>query len=210
MPRIAPFEAHPHRYEAWFDRHTPAYLSELLAMRAFVPWFGRGLEIGVGSARFAGPLGIAVGVDPSPAMLSLATARGVKAVQGTAESLPFTSASFDFAVIVTTLCFVDSPARMLTEANRVLRDDGRVVIGFIDRNSPMGRDYLAHQDQNVFYREATFYSAGQVERLLNQSGFSVHAWGQTLSRPLPETLDIEPLQPGHGRCAFIVVTGHKR
>jgi hypothetical protein len=64
MPRTAPFEACAPRYEAWLERHQAAYLSELLALRAFLPWSGQGLEIGVGSARFAAPLSIAVGIDP--------------------------------------------------------------------------------------------------------------------------------------------------
>jgi hypothetical protein len=55
MPRIEPFEAHAERYEAWFERHPAAYASELLALRPFVPLSGRGLEIGVGSGRFAAP-----------------------------------------------------------------------------------------------------------------------------------------------------------
>ena len=45
MPRIAAFEAHSERYEAWFARNEAAYLSELLAVRVFLPWSGRGLEI---------------------------------------------------------------------------------------------------------------------------------------------------------------------
>lgn len=209
MPRITAFEAHSERYEAWFARHEAAYLSELLAVRAFLPWSGRGLEIGVGSARFAAPLGIQVGVDPSPAMLDLAAARGVEVVAGTAEQLPFPPASFDYALVVTTLCFVDSPAQMLAEAHRVLRPNGLLVIGFIDRDSPLGRDYLAHQAESVFYREATFYSAGDVERLLGEAGFTIRAWGQTLSRSLAETREIEPLQPGRGRCSFVVVSACK-
>jgi SAM-dependent methyltransferase len=209
MPRVAPFDAHWGRYEAWFQRHEAAYLSELLALRAFVPWSGPGVEIGVGSGRFAAPLGIRVGVDPSPRMLAIAAARGIEAVEGVAEDLPFATASFDFALVVTTICFVDSPERMLAEAYRVLRPGGLVVIGFIDRRSPIGKDYLAHQAENVFYREATFYSAEDVERLLGRAGFAVSAWGQTLSRPLEEIRDVEPLQPGRGRCAFVVVSARK-
>jgi SAM-dependent methyltransferase len=209
MPRIGAFEAHSPRYEAWFARHEAAYLSELLAVRAFLPWSGRGLEIGVGSARFAAPLGIQVGVDPSPAMLDLAAARGVEVVAGTAEHLPFPPASFDYALVVTTLCFVDSPAQILAEAHRVLRPNGLLVIGFIDRDSPLGRGYLAHQAESVFYREATFYSAGDVEQLLGEAGFTIRAWGQTLSRSLAETREIEPLQPGRGRCSFVVVSACK-
>ena len=55
MPRVAPFDAYWSRYEAGFQNHEAAYLSELLALRAFVPWWGLGVEIGVGSGRFAAP-----------------------------------------------------------------------------------------------------------------------------------------------------------
>ena len=65
MPRTAPFEKYHDRYEQWFEEHRTAYVSELLALRPFVPWEGRGLEIGVGTARFAAPLGVQCGIDPS-------------------------------------------------------------------------------------------------------------------------------------------------
>jgi len=173
VPRDAPFEAHHQRYEAWFDKHQAAYLSELLALRPFIPWEGRGIEIGVGSGRFAGPLGIQVGVDPSAAMLVHATTRGIEVVEGVAEDLPFSDDSFDYALVVTTICFVDSPEEMLTEARRVLKPGGRLVIGFIDRESVLGQNYLAHQAESEFYREAIFYSADDVEQLLLKTGFSI-------------------------------------
>lgn len=205
MPKIVPFEDHHLRYEAWFEKHEAVYISELLALRPFVPWEGRGIEIGVGSARFAAPLGIEVGVDPSPKMLVHAAARGIEAVQGVAENLPFTADSFDYALVVTTICFVDSPVSMLIEAHRILKPGGCLVIGFIDRNSAIGQHYLDHQSESVFYREATFFSADEVEQLLRQRGFSISGWGQTLSQPLPETREIEALRSGRGQCAFVVV-----
>lgn len=205
MPRTAAFDAHSSRYEAWFDNHAAAYVSELLALRAFVPWTGVGIEIGVGSGRFAAPLGIRFGIDPSPRMLALAAARGIAVVAGVAEALPFAPASVDHALVVTTICFVDSPARMLAEARRVLRPGGSLVIGFVDRQSPIGQDYLAHQAENVFYREAKLYSAADVERLVTDAGFTIDGWGQTLSRPLAEIGTIEPLRPGHGRGGFVVL-----
>ena len=206
MAKAAPFEAHHRRYEAWFDRHAAAYVSELLALRPFVPLEGRGLEIGVGSGRFAAPLGVQMGVDPSPAMLAYAAARGVDVLAATAEQLPFADSGFEFATVVTTLCFVDSPERMPSEARRVLKPDGRLVIGFIDRASDMGRDYEARKGESVFYRDADFHSADEVARLLEGGGFSIEAWAQTLTRPLAETADIEPLRPGRGRGAFVVVS----
>lgn len=206
MARSEPFEQYTGRYEAWFEHHDAAYVSELLALRPFVPMQGRGLEIGVGSARFAAPLGVQVGVDPSPAMLDFARARGLDVVEGTAEALPFADDSFDHALVVTTICFVDSPAQMLAQARRTLKPAGRLVIGFIDRESPLGQDYLAHQDESAFYREASFYSADEVERLLRAAGFTITDWAQTLARPLAETREIEAVQRGRGRCAFVVVS----
>ena len=210
MPRVAPFDAHHERYEAWFDQHEPAYISELLALRPFVPWEGRGLEIGVGSGRFAAPLGVQVGLDPSPAMLAHAAARGIEVVEGTAEHLPFAACSFDHALVVTTLCFLDSPACMLAEAQRVLRPGGCLVIGFIDRDSPPGQEYLAHQSESVFYREAVFHSAHEVARLLAQAGFAIDVWVQTLASPLAGMRHIEPLRPGRGEGAFVVVAAIRK
>ena len=120
MARIAPFEIHHEQYEQWFERHSAAYISELLALRPVVPWQGRGIEIGIGTGRFAAPLGVRVGVDPSAQMLAKAARRGVEVVAGTAEALPFTAGSFDYALVVTTICFVDSPRTMMAEAHRVL------------------------------------------------------------------------------------------
>ncbi len=205
-PRIAPFDAHAERYENWFERHREAYVSELLAVRALLPWQGRGLEIGVGSGRFAAPLGIQVGIDPSPAMRGYAQARGVETLHGVAERLPFADAEFDWVLAVTTICFVQSAPAMLAEARRVLRPGGHLVIGLVDRDSPMGQHYLAHQAESVFYRPAMFFSATEVENLLQQAGFTVDQWVQTLFRPLEAITDIEALRPGHGEGGFVVVS----
>lgn len=210
MPKAGPFQAHPQRYDAWFDEHEPAYITELLALRPFVPWGGEGLEIGVGSARFAAPLGVGVGVDPAPAMLARAAERGIEPVEGIAEDLPFPAAAFDHALVVTTLCFVDSPARMVAEAHRVLHPGGRLVIGFIDRESELGRQYEARRTESVFYREARFHSAGETKRLLEEHGFAIEDWGQTLTGSLSEDGEIEPLRPGRGEGAFVVVAAARR
>ena len=205
MPRTAPFEAHHHRYDDWFVRHAAAYQSELLAVRALLPWRGLGLAIGVGTGRFAAPLGVQVGIDPAREALNYAANRGILTVQAIAEALSFSGSSFDYALSVTTICFVDDATAMLTEAYRVLKPGGELVIGFIDRTSNLGQYYLAHQAENVFYREATFYSADEVEHLLRDTGFTKPVWVQTLSKTLEETDEIEPLRAGYGQGAFVVV-----
>ncbi|QSG10618.1 SAM-dependent methyltransferase [Halapricum desulfuricans] len=100
MPKTAPFEEHTDRYEQWFETHEAAYRSELAALERLVSPAGDGIEIGVGSGRFAGPLGVDVGIDPSAAMLGRARERGIKVVRGVAESLPFDAATFDTVLIL--------------------------------------------------------------------------------------------------------------
>ena len=87
----------------------------------------------------------------------------------------------------------------------MLRPGGELVIGFIDRTSALGQHYLAHQAESVFYREAKFYSADEVQRLLRDTGFAAPIWAQTLFKPLEETREIEAVRTGRGHGAFVVV-----
>jgi SAM-dependent methyltransferase len=209
MARIAPFESHTRRYERWFAQHEAAYLSELRVLRQLLPDPGLALEIGVGTGRFAEPLGVAVGIDPSLRMLEHARQRGIGVACAIAEALPFRQGVFDHALIVTTICFVDDARAMLAEACRVLKPDGALVIGFIDRTSRLGRHYESHRRENVFYRDAVFFSADEVDRLLSETGFGERTWRQTLTRPLAETVEVEPSRPGFGDAAFVAVRAIK-
>lgn len=89
MPKAAPFEEHTERYEHWFDVHEHAYRSELEALSRLLPTPGLGIEIGVGSARFADPLGMRIGIDPIGRMLELAHERGIEVIKGVVGYLPF-------------------------------------------------------------------------------------------------------------------------
>ncbi|MGQ9425169.1 class I SAM-dependent methyltransferase [Gilvimarinus sp. F26214L] len=210
MPRSAPFESHHQHYDDWFVRNDPAYHSELLAVRAQLPWHGPGLSIGVGTGRFAAPLGVQVGIDPAHAVLRYADQRGISTVQAVAEALPFPDSVFERALCVTTICFVDDAAAMLSEARRVLKDRGVLVVGFIDRNSDLGQHYLAHQAENVFYRDSNFFAAAEVKQLLHDAGFGELRWVQTLVKPLEQTNEIECLSSGYGRGAFVAVRAERR
>ncbi len=57
-----------------------------------------------------------------------------------------------------------------------MRPGAALVVGLVDRASSLGREYVRQQDEKVFYREASFYSAAEVEALLREVGFGEFAW----------------------------------
>ncbi len=210
MPNIEPFEEHSQRYEDWFEKHPFAYRAELEAVRKLLPDQGEGFEIGVGSGRFAEPLGIRFGIEPSKKMSEIARSRGITTVEGIAEQLPLRTSLFDFALMVTTICFLDDAQAATSEASRVLKPKGSLIIGFVDRESLVGRIYQKHKEENVFYRPARFFSVSEVIRLLEETGFTDFKFTQTIFRPLPEIHQPEPVKEGHGEGSFVVIRGVKR
>ncbi len=67
-------------------------------------------------------------IDPSPAMLSFAAAKGLSTRQAAAESLPVDDDSFDAVTMISMLHHLDDSAMALAEARRVLRVGGRLAL----------------------------------------------------------------------------------
>lgn len=204
-----PFETGVARYEAWFDRHPAAYASELAAVRELWPADADALEIGAGAGHFATPLGIRTAVEPSAAMRQRAAARGIAAVDGVAERLPFPDGRFAAALMVTTICFVADPAQSLREAFRVLRPGGGLVVGFVDRASPLGQEYERNRENSLFYKTARFFDAAEVAQLLADAGFANLEYRHTLFAHPDQMQTPDPVRTGFGEGAFVAIRGRK-
>jgi SAM-dependent methyltransferase len=200
-----PFVQHAEDYDAWFERNRWAYRSELSALAEIIPE-GRGLEIGVGSGRFAAPLGIPIGLDPSLPMLRMARARGVTVVRGRAEGLPFRDGAFDFAILVTVLCFVRDPSAALKEARRVVRQGGWLLVGILDKDSSLGRKYQVKAESSLFYRRARFLSTIEVRELLEKVGCRPERTWQTIFSDPSSLTAPEEAREGHGKGLFVVIS----
>ena len=207
--KTGPFDKYANAYDAWFDKNPFAYTSELQAVAGMLPKRGLGIEIGVGTGRFAVPLGIKAGVEPSKAMGAIAQQRGIRVIRGVAESLPIADASFDFALMVTTLCFLDDVEASFRQAHRVLKEKGALILGFVDRDSHLGRSYLRRRTDSLFYREARIYGVGEVTGLLETAGFTKFVCMQTIFEEPHRMLAPDPARPGHGEGLFVVLRGTK-
>jgi len=209
MFKIDPFEKHTSEYEAWFENNRFVYESELRAIKEQLPKKGEGIEVGVGSGRFAAPLGIRLGIDPSSKMREIARTRGVVAIDGVAEKLPFDDCRFNYVLMVTTICFLDDIEAAFKQALRVLKPGGHLIIGFIDKKSPVGISYEQRKSESLFYKTATFYSVDEVNSYLQKTGFINLKFTQTLFRLLSEIENLEPIKKGYGEGSFVVVKASK-
>ena len=202
------FDRYHARYDAWYDRNRFAYLSELAALKKEVPAGGKGLEIGVGTGRFAAPLGIQYGVDPSEKMLRTARDRGIFARRSSGEDLPFDDGSFDHVALIVTLSFVRDPGRVLREAFRVLKGKGKIIIGMVDGVGFLGRYYI--RKKGVFYKNARLMGVGEVTGMLEESGFGGFSYHQTVFRLPGDMRSVHKTSPGYGRGGFVVISAVKK
>jgi ubiquinone/menaquinone biosynthesis C-methylase UbiE len=209
MAIIEPFERHYMEYENWFERNRLAYQSELAAVKEFIPDDKRGIEIGIGSGKFAAPLGIEIGIDPSPKMREMAKGYGLEVYDAVAEALPFNDSSFDFALMVTTICFVDDVRLAFKETYRVLKPSGFLIVGFIDKNSLIGKLYEKNKQKSVFYQHAHFYSTDEVISYLTREGFKDFEILQTIFHDLPQINKVEPIKRGYGKGSFVVIKARR-
>ena len=166
------FDAHAERYDRWYEDHRTIYRQELQILKQYPGAEGADLEVGVGTGRFAEPLGIRLGIDPSLPMLRMARERGVEAIRGLAEALPFRDASMGSILVMTSLCYVDDPWQAFREISRVLAPGGKVVIGFLGRGGEIAERYKNTREKGTFLAHATFYAPGEVNSLMGEAGFA--------------------------------------
>jgi len=172
-----PFDTIADAYDKWYE--TPEgeaiFQAELKCLRSLHEKSpGRWLEVGVGTGRFACSLGIAEGLDPSQRMLEIAASRGIGTHPGKAESLPFIESSFDGVLMALTLCFIAEAKQALKECLRVLRSDGRLLIGTVPADSHWGKEYIEKASKShPIYATAHFRTAAEIVELAQSAGFAL-------------------------------------
>lgn len=209
----SPFDSLATAYDAWFEEEGKLIFAiEVKALKEVLtllpkPW----LEVGVGSGRFAQALGIETGIDPSVKLLEIAKRRGITVSRARGEEQFFNRETFGTVFLIVTLCFVDSPIVVLREAHRILKPEGKIVLGLVLRESPWGKSYqIKKLEGHRFYKHATFYSYQEVKRLLMDSGFNIEKVVSTLFQKPGEVKEMEPPKNGFSIDAgFTVIVARK-
>ena len=154
------FDLYYKEYEEWFEKYDEIYEQEINTIKMLLP-DGRGMEVGIGSGRFAKPLGINFGIDPSEKMIEIAKKRGIRVLKMKAENMNFKE-EFDFILMVTTICFVNDPFKTVLNSYKALKKGGYLLIAFIDLDSPLGKVYEKNKNYSEFYKVANFFTKKDI------------------------------------------------
>src|SRR5579872_6028477 len=202
----SPFNDHVEEYDAWFEKYPQVFRSEVAAIKQLLPdgKKRKGIEIGVGTGRFAKALGITDGIEPAPRMREAAEKRGVFVLNAKAEKLPYHSGQFEFVLMNFCISYFDDVQEALKEAYRVLKPDGVLIVGFVEKRSPLARLYERRALRSVFYRRARFYPATAVSKWLGKAGFRQQEMIQTLFHLPGRVKTVEAATPGRGEGSYIL------
>ena len=208
MPQINVFENYYQEYDDWFVNNNDIFTSELNTIKCLLPMTGKGIEIGVGTGQFASKLGITIGVEPSTKMSEIAKKRNIEVIIAKAESLPIENEIYDYATMITTICFVKDVEKALNEANRILKSNGVFIIAFIDKDSDLGKIYQIKKASNKFYKNATFYSTTEIIKQLKKANFKIDRINQCLFIKNGD-IDATEIKDSYGTGGFVVIKSIK-
>ena len=126
------FRAGSARYLKRFEHRVRKGMRQLQAVLEYAPHAADVLDIGCSAGymmQAAARLGMqGTGLDCSAFAVQLCRERGLHAVQGDIDAMPFADAAFDIVTAKHTLEHVRHPKRALAEIRRVLRPAGVALI----------------------------------------------------------------------------------
>ena len=160
------------RVARFYDRLAPAAdADELQEAFSFADReVERLLDVGGGTGRGAGALSIRerTVADAAEGMTRQARRNGFEAVRADAANLPFDDESVDAILIVDALHHFGDPDRTITEAERLLRPGGVLVIREIDPTALVGR--VIETGEHLYGFDSTFFAPEDLARRVAHAG----------------------------------------
>lgn len=165
------FDSEAETYDQWYETPLGKFVDSLETQEIISllhPTKGMNvLDAGCGTGNYSIKLArlgcVVTGVDISEKMLAVARRKAkesghtINFINCNIESLPFASEQFDAVVSVVALEFVGNQQKALDELFRVVQKGGKVVVGFLNRNSPWGELY-----QSDYFQKNTIFKYARL------------------------------------------------
>jgi hypothetical protein len=211
-------ESRPHfkfladQYDLWFEREKLISQIAQKALKNLLPSLPKPwLALGAGSAACSQTLGIPWVIDPAKNLVQSVSKGRTRGVSGEGEYMPILSHRIGSIFLILTLCLSFKPGLLMRECHRVLMGEGKVVVGFMPRQSPWGKLYMRKREHgHPFYRFARFYSIEEMERLIMHARFAIQGIFSTLFQNPGEVSTLEtPMRGYRPQAGFLVLIGEK-
>ncbi len=177
------FDEWPEKYDKWFETPIGCIIKEFeskLVMSRLKPGPGQrvldaGCGTGIFTADFLDAGAEVIGLELSHPMVARAAAklfgRPFFPVTGDMTALPFADESFDKAVSVTAVEFIEDAARAVGELFRVTRPGGEVLVATLNSLSPWAerRSQAGRKGHDIF-KEIRFRSPQEMMDLTPVKG----------------------------------------
>lgn len=229
-----PFDEYAEQYDSWFLKNRNVLESELLLLKHCLADPGKALSVGCGSGLFEQLLrnehGIDIrhGVEPAEGMARIAEKRGMTVRPGTAEQLPVDDAEFDTVIMNGTPGYVDDLKQAFSEAYRVLKAGGVIVVLDVPAESSYALLYKlagltgawddpylqkvapTHPYPVEFVTGARWRTTEEKSGLLTSVGFVDLEYAQTLTvHPKYSNNGVEQPVEGYDRGDYVAIRGRK-
>lgn len=174
------FDLEAKSYDEWYKTPLGRFVDEIETKAVFdllapLPNM-KILDVGCGTGNYSIKLAklgcLVTGIDISKEMLLVAKNKckdlniQIDLILGDVESLPFSDNSFDAVVSVAVLEFVRDKYKAIEEMFRVTKRNGKVVIGFLNRESPWGELYLSEDFQrNTVFKYAYLFTRDEISKI---------------------------------------------
>ncbi len=231
---MAIFDKIAQKYDSWYqsplgkisdrlehslvNRHIEKLKSKLV--------LDAGCGTGLYSMRFARKGAYVMGLDCSEEMLQNAKKKSssilpvIQYLKGDLHYLPFKNNIFDIVASITALEFCAHPLKVISEMGRVLKPNGQLIIGVLNRDSLWMKKILEQADDTSIYRHAHLFIPEELKQIINQTNLFRTISIETCIFFSPDDTPMLPLQiylkeslgkwsnPMHG--AFILLSTRKK
>lgn len=176
---MAIFDEEAVNYDEWYKTRKGVFIDEIETKCLFDLFKAKKgmkvLDVGCGTGIFSiklAKLGCrVVGIDISDKMLEKAKEKAmvenldIEFLKMDACKLDFADETFDAAISVAVLEFVLDYSKFLDEMFRVVKKNGRIVVGTINKDSKWGKLYKSEAFSNTVFKHASFKNPEMLGRI---------------------------------------------
>ena len=208
-------DGHSTKYNSLPENNSFVFQSEIVAIRGMLPESVEriGLTVGSDADLYDAALGLNGGIERFLQLPGNETDRGNEIREDEIDRPQYSDMQFDFILMILPVLSHENLFITMKEAYRILKADGSLLVGFMDRDHLNGRPHTSQENARSLYKQPTQPAAYKVEKIINElikAGFRDLEFKQTLFGNPDRVISIQQPRNGYGKGSFVVIGASKK